>query len=98
MGIRLGKVVAVAALAEVDGEGEEATARELVARRLRTMDGLERHVRMRRLVAMLGRKGYSTELAVRVVTELVGPDDDLGGGLEDEPRTADVDEPGLGDG
>ena len=38
-------------------------------------------IQLRRLVAMLGRKGYPTELAVRVVTELVSsassPDDHL---------------------
>jgi regulatory protein len=73
--------VAAAALADVGGADEEAVARELVTRRLRTMTGLDRQVQLRRLVAMLGRKGYPTELAVRVVTELVssasGPDDHL---------------------
>jgi regulatory protein len=74
--------VAAAALAEVENADEETVARELVTRRLRTMAGLERQVQLRRLVAMLGRKGYSTELAVRVVTDLLdthgGPDDEFG--------------------
>ncbi|ONH31283.1 recombination regulator RecX [Pseudofrankia asymbiotica] len=90
--------VAAAALADVGGADEEATARELVARRLRTMAGLDRQVQLRRLVAMLGRKGYPTELAVRVVTELLGSERDL----DDHPAGAadfsDIDEPGHRDG
>ncbi|MBL7501330.1 regulatory protein RecX [Frankia sp. CNm7] len=70
--------VAASALAGLSGD-EEATARALAARRLRTMDGLERRVQLRRLVAMLGRKGYSTDLAVRVVTDLLGPGGDEAG-------------------
>jgi regulatory protein len=61
--------VATTALASVDGAAEETAARDLVARRLRGMGGLEPRVQLRRLVAMLGRKGYPTDLAVRVVTE-----------------------------
>ena len=76
---------ATAALAEVDPADEEAAARDLVARRLRAMDGLERHVRMRRLVAMLGRKSYPMDLAVRVVSESLGPADD-GDSLGDDGR------------
>jgi regulatory protein len=78
--------VATGALAGVDAAHEETAARDLVTRRLRGMGGLERHVRMRRLVAMLGRKGYSTDLAVRVVTELLGPadgEDDVIGDLDE---------------
>jgi regulatory protein len=67
--------VATAALTGMDGEAEEAAARELAVRRQRGMAGLERQVRVRRLVAMLGRKGYPTDLAVRVVTEVVGAAD-----------------------
>jgi regulatory protein len=67
--------VATAALRTVDDAGEESVARELVTRRLRSMGGLDRPVRMRRLVAMLGRKGYPTDLAVRVVAGVLGPDD-----------------------
>jgi regulatory protein len=67
--------VATAALVEVDSDAEEDAARDLVARRLRAMDRLERPAKMRRLVAMLARKGYPTDLAVRVVTELVGPEE-----------------------
>jgi regulatory protein len=69
----------------VDPADEEAAARDLVARRLRAMDGLERHVRMRRLVAMLGRKSYPMDLAVRVVSESLGPADD-GDSLGDDGR------------
>jgi regulatory protein len=86
--------VATAALASVDGAAEETAARDLVARRLRGMSGLEPHVRLRRLVAMLGRKGYPTDLAVRVVTQVLEgcgladddlPGDDLPGDLDEGP-------------
>ncbi len=62
---------AAAALAEVDPHQEEERARELVARRLRTMHGLEPHVQTRRLAGMLARKGYDAEVAMRVVREAV---------------------------
>lgn len=45
------------ALAELDSETELATARELVARKLRTARG-EPQALLRRLVGMLARKGY----------------------------------------
>ncbi len=62
---------AAAALAEVDVPAEEERARELVARRLRSMHGLEPHVQTRRLAGMLARKGYDGEVARRVVREAV---------------------------
>ncbi|HEY2639144.1 MAG TPA: regulatory protein RecX [Streptosporangiaceae bacterium] len=58
-----------AALEELDPEQELATARELVARRLPGMAKLPAPARMRRLVGMLARKGYSPGLAYRVVRE-----------------------------
>ncbi|CAI7978911.1 Regulatory protein RecX [Frankia sp. Hr75.2] len=63
------------ALAAVGAEDEEETARALVTRRLRAMDGLPAPVRIRRLVALLTRKGYDLDLARRVVTAAV-PDED----------------------
>ncbi len=48
---------------------EEATARALVAKRLRSTRGLEPRTRTRRLVGMLARKGYPEALAARVVRE-----------------------------
>jgi regulatory protein len=70
--------VASSALAVVDHAEEESAARDLVGRRLRAMTGLDDQVRRRRLVGMLGRKGYPTDLAVRVVTEALGAGDDDG--------------------
>ncbi|MGK5530203.1 recombination regulator RecX [Streptomyces sp. URMC 129] len=55
------------AIGQLDPEREEATARELVERRLRATRGVPREKRLRRLVGMLARKGYAEELALRVV-------------------------------
>ncbi|MER6225389.1 recombination regulator RecX [Streptomyces sp900105755] len=55
------------AVAQLDSEQEEETARELVARRLRSTRGLDRDRRIRRLAGMLARKGYSEGMALRVV-------------------------------
>ncbi|MGW1839409.1 recombination regulator RecX [Streptomyces sp. BBFR2] len=55
------------AVGRLDPEQEEATARELVERKLRSTRGLERDKRLRRLAGMLARKGYSEGLALRVV-------------------------------
>lgn len=57
------------AVQSVSGEDEEAAARVLVDRKLRTMTKLPREARMRRLVAMLGRKGFSPGLALTVVRD-----------------------------
>ncbi|CAL9602553.1 Regulatory protein RecX [Streptomyces sp. enrichment culture] len=58
-----------AAVSQLDSEQEEATARELVARKLRSTRGLDRDKRIRRLAGMLARKGYSEGLALRVVRQ-----------------------------
>lgn len=58
-----------AALAEVDDETEARTARTLVDRKLRLDRGTDPAVLFRRLIGMLGRKGYPPGLAVRVVKE-----------------------------
>ncbi len=57
------------ALEELDPEQELATARELVQRRLAGTRGQPGPARMRRLVGMLARKGYSPSLAYRVARE-----------------------------
>ncbi|MEO6791713.1 MAG: regulatory protein RecX [Ornithinibacter sp.] len=64
-------VTAEAALAEVDPAAEEDRARELVAKRLRSMSGLDPVVQTRRLAGLLARKGYGSEIAMRVVREAV---------------------------
>ncbi len=62
---------AAAALADVDPHAEEERARALVAKRLRSMHGLEPQVQTRRLAGMLARKGYDAEVAMRVVRDAV---------------------------
>ncbi|MEU6381211.1 recombination regulator RecX [Streptomyces sp. NPDC046909] len=56
-----------AAVSQLDSEQEETTARELVARKLRSTRGLDRDKRLRRLAGMLARKGYPEGMALRVV-------------------------------
>ncbi|MFG2652403.1 recombination regulator RecX [Streptomyces sp. NPDC048436] len=57
------------AVGQLDSEQEEATARELVARKLRSTRGLDRDKRLRRLAGMLARKGYSQGLALQIVRQ-----------------------------
>lgn len=74
------------ALDTLDSEREERTARELVRRRWAATAGLDTDRRMRRIVGMLGRKGYSPSLALRLVREMVEhegtPQDDVDGPWE----------------
>ncbi|MEU6405714.1 recombination regulator RecX [Streptomyces sp. NPDC046985] len=76
------------AVGRLDAEQEEATARELVDRKLRSTRGLDRDKRLRRLAGMLARKGYSQGLALRVVRQALeeaGEDDeDVGDGGDGE--------------
>ncbi|RYP83068.1 regulatory protein RecX [Nocardioides guangzhouensis] len=70
--------VAREALDEIDPDDEEAAARRLVRKKLRSMRGLEPVVATRRLAGMLARKGYPPGLAFAVVRdELDGVGDDL---------------------
>ncbi len=62
---------AQAALDEVDPHDEEDRARELVAKKMRSMSGLDPLVQTRRLAGMLARKGYPSELSMRIVREAV---------------------------
>ncbi|MFF4036435.1 recombination regulator RecX [Streptomyces sp. NPDC001816] len=57
------------AVGQLDSEQEEATARELVSRKLRATRGLDRDKRLRRLAGMLARKGYPEGMALRVVRQ-----------------------------
>lgn len=57
------------AVGQLDSGQEEETARELVARKLRSTRGLDRDKRLRRLAGMLARKGYSQGMALRVVRQ-----------------------------
>lgn len=57
------------ALATVDPAAEEAAARMLVQRKLRSMRGLDPAVARRRLLAMLARKGYPSDVAFRLIRD-----------------------------
>lgn len=61
------------ALTDIDADDERRRAAELVARRHRALAGLPVEVRTRRLVGLLGRKGYPPGVAWSVVrAELAG--------------------------
>lgn len=60
---------AAVALEDIGPDAEAAAAGALVARRLTATRGLATEVRMRRLTAMLARKGYPGGLALRVVRD-----------------------------
>ena len=71
------------AVAQLDPDEEVATARALVERKLRSTAGLERQVRMRRLVGMLARRGYAEGLAFRAVREALDAEGESAEELED---------------
>ena len=83
------------ALGQRTDDDERADAAELVRRRLPAGadldDRAERDRLVRRLVGMLGRKGYAPGLAFAVVRDELaalggpGPDDELGGAYPDAP-------------
>ena len=54
---------------EIDPADEEERARELVDKRLRRLHGLDPVVQTRRLAGLLARKGYPSELSMRVIRE-----------------------------
>ena len=61
--------IALRALSELDPEVEREAAHRLVERKLRTMQGLDQQVRIRRLVGLLARKGYAPQVAFDVVRQ-----------------------------
>lgn len=63
--------VARATLDEVDPEEEKERARALVAKKMRSMAGLEATVQTRRLAGMLARKGYSSSVSWSVIREAI---------------------------
>ncbi|HEY0452939.1 regulatory protein RecX [Actinophytocola sp.] len=72
--------VAAEAVSTVDAEAEEERARQLVRKRIRTMTDPDQTARIRKLVGMLARRGYSEGLSFRVVRDelrAVGEDSDL---------------------
>lgn len=89
--------VARETLEEIDPAEEEEAARTLVRRKLRTLRRVDRATAMRRLTAMLARKGHRGDVVWRVVREeldssgLDGPDDEAHGGeAPDMPGEFDV--------
>jgi regulatory protein len=64
------------AVGSLDPAQEEATARALVERRLRSTRGAAPDARVRRLAGMLARKGYSAGLAFRVVKQALAAEGD----------------------
>ena len=76
--------VAREALDEVDAAAEEAAARALVRKKLRSLSGVDDVTAIRRLVGMLARKGYGSGLAFAVVK------DELAGAGRDEPAGLDL--------
>ncbi|MFK5584403.1 MULTISPECIES: regulatory protein RecX [unclassified Serinicoccus] len=58
-----------AALEEIDPEHERAQAQALVARRARSLRGLDRETQTRRLAGFLARKGYSSGVSYQVIRE-----------------------------
>lgn len=77
------------AVAEIDPEDETEAARALVARKMRSMRGLDRQVATRRLVGMLARKGYGAGLAYSVVRDALDAE-----GHEDDDTDTDTDTDG----
>ncbi|WP_101524744.1 regulatory protein RecX [Nocardioides houyundeii] len=62
------------AVSEIDPADEEAAARVLVRKKMRSMRALDTVTATRRLVGMLARKGYSSGMAFAVVREELGSD------------------------
>ncbi len=60
------------ALDEIDPDDEEAAARALVRKKLRSVAGVDTATATRRLVGMLARKGYPPGLAFAVVRDELG--------------------------
>nr|WP_312872901.1 RecX family transcriptional regulator [Kibdelosporangium persicum] len=60
---------AAEAVAAVDEEAEEDRARQLVRKKLPSMRSADQQTKIRRLVGMLARKGYTQGLAYRVVKD-----------------------------
>ncbi len=71
------------AVGRLDPDEEAETARRLVERKLAATRGVEPQARMRRLVGMLARKGYSPGLAFRVVREAIEAEGSPSDGLPD---------------
>jgi regulatory protein len=70
------------ALAEVGAEAELSAAREVAARKARSLTGLPRATQARRLAGALARKGYGPGLSAQVVREALADLDSEDDGLD----------------
>ena len=68
--------IAETVLEDVDPAVEEDRARELVEKRLRRLHGLDPLVQTRRLAGLLARKGYPSEVSMRVIREAIASADE----------------------
>lgn len=84
--------VAAQAVQRLDADTEAETARQMVDRRLRSLRGVPRDVRMRRLMGLLARKGYGPGLASRVIREALAGEAD-GPALTDSLSTPNLGTP-----
>lgn len=75
------------ALAGIDADDERVRGRELVLRRRRALAGLPVEVQTRRLVGLLGRKGYSPGMSYEIVREVLA--ETSGAELDDSLRPGD---------
>jgi regulatory protein len=64
------------ALESVSTDDEAVAAEALVRRRLRSMSGLPAPVQLRRLVSMLGRKGFGGSLSYAIARKVVDEQSD----------------------
>lgn len=69
-----------AAIESIDRDSEYAAAQALVAKKLRSLGGLEPQVQARRLVGLLGRRGYALGLAHEVVRAALADAELIDGG------------------
>lgn len=67
----LGEKAIAAALEQIGDDDERTAARQLAAKKMRSLQGLDEQVRKRRLAAFLGRKGYSSSIVWEVVNSAV---------------------------
>jgi regulatory protein len=71
------------AVCGLTAEREQATAEDLVARKLAATRGLDMQVRVRRLAGMLARRGYPAGVAARVIREALDAEGVDTEGLDD---------------
>ncbi len=68
--------IAAGALEQIGAADEQVAAEALAAKKMRSMHGLARDVQARRLAGMLARKGYSGDMAWRVIRDAIADADE----------------------